>query len=100
MDRQSGFATAAHAPLRASTRYRVQAVHSGTGHVIGTGSFETSPVDARSADDRFAIAWMSCNQPFTDDGSEAGHGREMLAAAAACLERHSVKLVFTLGDQM
>lgn len=88
------------AALRQLCRYRVEAVNSSTGRLIGSGEFETSPGDAQSAPDRFSIAWMSCNQPFTEDGLEADHGTQMLAAAAACMERHSTKLVLTLGDQM
>lgn len=88
------------APLEAGCVYRFSVCYAGDGTVLGDGRFETAPESAAAAADRFAVAVMSCNQPFDDGGRPARAGAEMLAAAARCLETHATKLVLTIGDQM
>lgn len=86
--------------LEAGTAYAFRVVHEASGALVGEGGFETAPRDAESAPERFSIALMSCNQPFTDEGRPAAAGAEMLRAVEACFERHHTKLALTVGDQM
>jgi alkaline phosphatase D len=87
-------------PLEAGCGYRFSVCHADDGSSVGEGRFETAPASAAAAPDRFAVAIMSCNQPFDAHGRPARAGAEMLEAAAQCLETHATKLVLTIGDQM
>lgn len=87
-------------PLRPGCRYAYRATHVASGGLLGEGGFETAPADAAAAPERFAIAFMSCHQPFDDNGQLVAVGTGMLRAARRCLEDHSVKRVLMIGDQM
>lgn len=84
-------------PLR-SYCFRVVSRSSGT--CIGTGRFETAPARLEETPERFALALMSCHQPFDENGLLTTQSEQMLRAACHCLQAHNTKLVFTVGDQM
>jgi alkaline phosphatase D len=75
-------------------------VHGADAHVVGTGHFETAPADAEDMPRRFAIALMSCHQPFSPEGTLHRDAVPMLRAVRRCLERHNTKFILTIGDQM
>ena len=85
-------------PLLPGTRYAYRI--SRGGHTLGQGAFETSPVSADSAPDRFAIAAMSCHQPFDDDGDWDGLAFRALKSLRGMLGLFDVKRVLLTGDQM
>lgn len=98
-----------HADLTASialdsllpgTRYGFVARREDDREVLGRGSFETAPQSREDAQNRFAFAVMSCNQPFDAHGAPTRIGAQMLEAALECLAAHDVKFVLTIGDQM
>ena len=78
--------------------FRVDA--SGHGACIGTGRFETAPARLEETPERFALALMSCHQPFDENGVLTAQSEQMLRATYRCLKAHNTKLVFTVGDQM
>lgn len=82
------------------TRYRYRVVHATSGHTLGHGRFETFPDSPADTPSRFSIAVMSCNQPFHTDGTFTRTSQQMINAVKKVLERHEVKLVFMVGDQM
>lgn len=82
------------------TRYRYRISHVSDGELIGEGHFETAPERPADTPDRFSVAVMSCNQPFSKEGRIVISAREMLTALGHCLETHNVKIVFMVGDQM
>ena len=86
--------------LEPLTRYRYRVTHTGSGHVLGEGSFETAPGDATDTPARFAFAVMSCHQPFDPSGRIRVDARQMLRAAYRCLQDHHVRYVLMLGDQI
>lgn len=85
--------------LRPITSYRFE-VRSADGARIGAGRFTTAPRGEADAPDRFAIAIASCHQPFADDGSIAEKTLRPLAGLAQLFERHRVRALMLLGDQM
>ncbi|MFZ0390844.1 MAG: hypothetical protein WAN36_10340, partial [Calditrichia bacterium] len=87
-------------PLKSMTEYEVQVRHTGDGHLVGKGRFETAPQSPAETPERFSLAVMSCNQPFGEDGSQRPNADHMLQAAKICLERHKCKFVLMVGDQM
>jgi alkaline phosphatase D len=84
-------------PLHA---YGFRIIHRDSGVCVGKGRFETAPSRLEDTPERFALALMSCHQPFDANGVLAGQSEEMLRATYRCLEAHNTKLVFTVGDQM
>lgn len=86
--------------LEPGTAYSVEARRESSGALVGKGVFETAPTSPETAPDQFSVAWMSCNQPFTENGAQATHATEMLQATDQCMQEKGTRLVFTLGDQM
>lgn len=87
-------------PLSPLRTYRFRIVHQASGTCIGTGRFETAPAGMDETPERFALALMSCHQPFDANGVLTTQSEDMLRAAYRCLKAHNTKLVFTVGDQM
>jgi alkaline phosphatase D len=87
------------APLHASTRYLAQ-LERADGAPIGQSRFETAPNDDAGAPDCFALAVMSCHQPFAGDGNLHAGATRLLDRAADIFASHHVKRVLLLGDQM
>jgi alkaline phosphatase D len=67
---------------------------------LGHGGFETAPDSRDNTPDRFSIAFMSCHQPFGDDGLPHPAGVTMLDALGPAFRERAVKRVLLLGDQM
>jgi alkaline phosphatase D len=84
-------------PLRS---YGFRIMHQASGACIGSGHFETSPASPEETPERFALALMSCHQPFDENGGLTTQSEDMLRATYQCLQAHNTKLVFTVGDQM
>lgn len=80
--------------------YRFRIMHRDHGTCIGSGRFETAPERPEATPTRFALALMSCHQPFADNGVLLPQSEQMLRATYRCLQAHNTKLVFTVGDQM
>jgi alkaline phosphatase D len=87
-------------PLLPLRSYRFCVTFRADGGCIGEGEFETAPERPEDTPGRFALAVMSCNQPFTDRGVFTKQSDQMLRVAYRCLQTHNTKLVFTVGDQM
>ncbi len=85
-------------PLAPSERYRFLVEGAG-GRLVGAGAFVTAPGEDE-APRRLAMGLMSCSQPFTARGRVSRRAAAMLTAAYRCLERHDVRLVLMVGDQM
>ncbi len=88
------------AALEPLQRYRYRITSQEDGRLVGEGRFETAPREAADTPACFSFAAMSCNQPFGESGAVRADARQMLAAAQRCLERHDVKFIFMMGDQM
>ena len=86
--------------LRSKCRYRFCIMRESDGHPVGEGGFETAPGAGEKPPAKFAIALMSCNQPFTDHGAIRSTSRDMLKAVKTCLRQHDTKFVLMVGDQM
>jgi hypothetical protein len=69
----------AEQPLEPGTPYGFRVVRDRNAKQLGEGSFETAPAHASVAPERFAIAFMSCHQPFKEDGSAYPESLAMLA---------------------
>lgn len=87
-------------PLMPLQTYYFHITHNSDGTCIGAGHFETAPAHPDDTPERFALAVMSCHQPFTADGAVSIQAEQMLRAAHRCLQAHNTRLVFTVGDQM
>lgn len=85
--------------LRPDTRYAYRVIHE-QGHELGRGSFTTFPAGPEETPDRFAFAVLSCNQPFSKDGSLLSTTAPMLRATRRCFEELRVRYVLMVGDQM
>jgi alkaline phosphatase D len=86
--------------LEPSTRYRFRVTRDSDDTHVGEGGFETAPASIGSAPDRFAIAVMSCHQPFDDAGEYEPTGLRMLQCLESAFEQYSVKRILFIGDQM
>lgn len=84
--------------LEPATRYRYRITRAG--QVIGEGGFETAPAGVGDAPRRFSFAFMSCHQPFADDGALDERSLRALAVLEPAFAEHDVKRVFLMGDQM
>ena len=87
-------------PLIPLRLYRFRVTHRADGACVGEGRFETAPMRPEDTPARFALALMSCHQPFTNNGVLTDQSDQMLRATYRCLQVHNTKLVFTVGDQM
>jgi alkaline phosphatase D len=87
-------------PLVPLQRYRFRVVHGADAHIVGEGRFETAPVHPEEMPQRFAIALMSCHQPFSPEGNLRTNAIHMLRATRRCLEQHNTKCILMVGDQM
>jgi alkaline phosphatase D len=68
--------------------------------VLGAGRFETAPASPDLAPAKFAIALMSCHEPFDDDGALHPPSLETLRVLDGALRALHVKRVLLMGDQM
>lgn len=75
-------------------------VQTAPGLQVGTGHFETAPRDIESAPEHFAIAVMSCHQPFSDEGELEESAKRQLATLETIFAEYHVKRVMLVGDQM
>jgi phosphodiesterase/alkaline phosphatase D-like protein len=87
-------------PLIPLRLYRFRVTHRVDGTCVGEGRFETAPARPEDTPARFALALMSCHQPFTHNGVLTNRSDQMLRATYRCLQAHNTKLIFTVGDQM
>jgi alkaline phosphatase D len=87
-------------PLAPATRHELALFRDKGAHPLGQGSFETAPADTQAGPDRFSIAFMSCHQPFGDDGLPHPDAIAMLAQLGPAFRERAVKRVLLLGDQM
>jgi alkaline phosphatase D len=87
-------------PLTPLRPYRFRVTHEADGQLVGEGRFTTTPERPEDTPARYAIALMSCNQPFDEHGVLTAPSDQMLRATYRCLQAHNTKLVLTVGDQM
>jgi alkaline phosphatase D len=87
-------------PLTPATSYRFAVRHAGSGLELGDGRFETAPLGVADTPQRFALAVMSCHLPFDHYGALSDRACRLLQLLPDALERHGVKRVLMLGDQM
>lgn len=87
-------------PLKPSTRYRFAVRHAESRLAVGDGCFETAPTGLDDTPQRFAFAVMSCHLPFDRYGFASARACRLLELLPDELERHGVKRVLMLGDQM
>lgn len=87
-------------PLRPWTTYTFAVHREADGGLVGEGRFRTAPANAETTPERFAIAIMSCHQPFTEAGAVDPASTRLLDALDTVLEAHRVERVLLLGDQM
>lgn len=85
--------------LRPLTRYFYRVVHE-SGHALGEGSFITAPDCAAATPEKFSIAFMSCHQPFDENGEILPEAQEMMRATQKCLREENVRFILMIGDQM
>lgn len=85
--------------LRPGTRYRVR-VATPEGAEVGEVRFETAPGSSSEPADRFTFAFMSCHQPFDEDGEVLPEAERMLELLGPTLEEYDPKYVLFIGDQM
>ncbi len=88
------------AELTPGTAYGFRIVRERPVEVVGEGCFETAPAAIDFAPERFSIAFMSCHQPFREDGTPHPKSLAMLAMLRDAFEARAVKRVIMLGDQM
>ena len=86
--------------LAPRTRYHFSVRHVDSQRELGQGQLETAPADAASSPERYAFAVMSCHLPFDPDGASSERACRLLELLPDALERHGVKRVLMLGDQM
>jgi alkaline phosphatase D len=86
--------------LKPATRYRFVVHHVASGLRLGNGRFETAPDVVDDTPQRFAFAVMSCHLPFDRYGFLSARACRLLEALPDELDRHGVKRVLMLGDQM
>lgn len=86
--------------LKPCTRYRFRVTYIGDEALIGEGGFVTAPLTPKQTPARFALALMSCNLPFLDDGSISEGSTAMLRAARRCMQDKDVRFALSMGDQM
>jgi alkaline phosphatase D len=84
--------------LRADTRYAIELLADDAGS-LAQGSFRTALPEGEPAQ-RWAMAFLSCHQPFDDEGQVMPAAQEMLSALHRALEQHDVRQVVLGGDQM
>ncbi|MFO7963115.1 MAG: alkaline phosphatase D family protein [Desulfobacterales bacterium] len=82
------------------TRYNFRITAADESRVLAQGAFETAPEKPEDTPERFAVAVMSCHQPFNSRGTVRKSARLVLKAAEKCLSDHNTKIVFMVGDQM
>jgi alkaline phosphatase D len=86
------------AALKPSTRYRVRVYRGDEAEALHRGAFETAPEGWCA--DRFAIAVLSCNQPFSLDGRLLASAQATASVLPQAFRDYGVKRVLMLGDQM
>ncbi len=80
------------------TRYGVRLLCNG--ELVAEAAFQTAPSSAAAAPAHWSFAAMSCNQPFSEDGSLYPGGAAMFRAALASLHEHDARFALLMGDQM
>jgi len=86
-------------PLLPTTRYSFRLLTAGD-QKVGEGSFTTPAATPSEAPAKWTLAFLSCHQPFSDDGAASRRALNMLAAADEVLVARNVELVLFLGDQV
>lgn len=79
--------------------YRVS-LHGGSGETLAAGRFRTAPDAAGAPPERYALALMSCHEPFDADGAVTDVAQASLEAARTACQRHDVRQVIMAGDQL
>lgn len=87
---------AADLPAGTAFHARVRRGHT----VLGDVRFETAPATAAHVPPNFAIAFMSCHEPFDDDGALFTRSLITLDKLEPALRARDVKRVLLMGDQM
>lgn len=87
-------------PLDPGSAYEYALFREHGARLVGEGGFATGPTDSEQAPERFSLAFMSCHQPFGEDGRPHPAGRQMLALLESEFRAHNVVRVLLLGDQM
>lgn len=86
--------------LAPATRYRYRIERIADEEPLGTGTFRTAPVPTEPIDEPITFGFLSCHQPFDEEGAVQPGARQMLRAARTILEQHEARLLFTTGDQI
>ncbi len=86
------------APLLPTTVYEFRLLTEANA-LVGEGRFRTAPQSPAQAPTKWTLAFLSCHQPFDDDGHVSQSALDMLAAAEKTLRAKDVDLVLFLGDQ-
>ncbi|MDZ4696340.1 MAG: alkaline phosphatase D family protein [Deltaproteobacteria bacterium] len=86
-------------PLTPTTRYSFRLLTADE-QLVGEGRFMTPARTPAEAPKKWTLAFLSCHQPFSDDGSVSEGPQNMLASADKILEARNVELVLFLGDQV
>jgi len=84
--------------LKADTRYWLQ-LKNQHDQILDEGRFYTAVAEGKNAR-QFALAFMSCHQPFDKQGRIRHSSEQMLTAMHQVLEKHNVRQVIMAGDQM
>ncbi len=87
-------------PLSPSSRYNYRIVREADGSPIGAGRFATCPASDDKTPDAYAVAVMSCHQPFNTDGTISERSMRMLRLVPEVLRGYNAKFVITCGDQI
>ena len=88
------------APLTPSSRYNYRIVRDSDGAPIGAGRFATTPASDDQTPEGYAVALMSCHQPFNTDGELSERSVRMLRLVPEVLSGYNAKFVITCGDQI
>ena len=87
------------APLEPLRRYGFR-VRTGSGHTLGEGAFRTAPAGPEDTPRDFCFGFVSCNQPFRNDGRLRPESAAMLAGLRTALEARDARFVLYTGDQV
>ena len=86
--------------LRPSNRYSYRIVRVSDGTPLGEGRFATTPASDDQTPEGYAVALMSCHQPFNTDGALSERSMRMLRLVPEVLAGYNVKFVIACGDQI
>lgn len=85
--------------LLANTRYTFE-LQDEVGRLIGAGRFKTPAATAEDAPQSWSLAFVSCHQPFGDDGKLTQQANNMLNAVRKAVATFEPDVILFLGDQI